>query len=222
MAFEQVKIHQGFPLPEPGSPGFSKQHAIIFEAMQRGILPTPSVESSNGKRLFAFTPYVGNYQLVKTDRTILDKAMAILSCVRYGQYFGDVTRIRHPLALLEALRGGRKIGPHSEIKRQYSLLVTRKIGRLEKDINFSDRYFISLIPTNENFRAVDVAIDMYRVGKMVSAPGLDDAAQQALFMPGVFSEPLITIRQTEKQAAQLRKESFDILLDRLMDDIREG
>jgi hypothetical protein len=115
----------------------------------------------------------------------------LVACVRYGQHFAGVTRIKFPLLILEKLRTNKRLGAHSEILRQYSVLHKLGLGRITKDRFFPSRYNFDLIDNEENMRALDLAIQYLTVKEVTkSDPRLDEAKQ--LLLPGIYGSPTHT------------------------------
>ena len=79
---------------------------IVVEAMAMGLLPSPQVDSFGGRRRFAFTPYQGQIALTESERAVLQKARAVVACIRYGEHFGTITKVDDPEAIVGALQTG--------------------------------------------------------------------------------------------------------------------
>jgi hypothetical protein len=222
-AIRKVRAYQGMPLPNL-APNSSIEDQIVVEAMAAGLLPSPQVESFKGVKRFAFTPYQGQGPLAldPTERAILQKARAVLACIRYGQHFGSITSIQDPMAIINALITRGRIGPHSEIAKQYSMLVVENVARISRDAMFSSRYYLELIDTEENQKALRLASDMLAVGEVISDRGLDAGARDMLFAGGQLKEPATVraeeitrrMRQPAFSPAVLRKE-FELLIDEI-------
>ncbi|MEX2138499.1 MAG: hypothetical protein WD894_04515 [Pirellulales bacterium] len=176
-----IRSYQGKPVDLETDP-------ILREAIKTGCLPTPSVNSTAGPKQFVFTPLQGVGQL---EKSILEKARAIVACVRYGQHFAGVTRIVDPLLILTRLRDRKVIGPHSEIKNQYVLLQKLGIGRVVKSPHYTDRYLFRLTDTDENLRAFDLAIQYLTVTDVVKHDSREADARQ-LLLPGMYGSPTKT------------------------------
>ncbi|MCK4816756.1 hypothetical protein KA005_13380, partial [bacterium] len=145
-----------------------------------GCIPTPSVNSSAGEKFFVFTPLQG---VGKLEKALLEKARAIIACVRYGQHFATVTKIFDPLLILERLQGRKKIGAHSEILRQYALLHKLGVGKIARDRFHSDRFNFHLIDTEDNMRALELAIQYLTIKEVVKPDSSANKAKQ-LLLPG--------------------------------------
>lgn len=222
-ALRRVRDYQGFPLPDnllSGKPSklLREEDLIIFEAINKGMLLAPKVDSLRGGKHFAFTPYVG---IPIEEKIILEKAMAILACVRYGQHFGSITKIKYPAAILDSLlESPHRIGSHTEIKRQYAILVGRGVGRIFPDRFSKDRYYFQLIETEENIKALKLAKDLLTVGEVISEKGLIPELQEVLFYPGSYEEAARTLPKI-KRPSRVSEETQEHIFN-IMDALRGG
>lgn len=173
--FKSIREYQGKPVEIINDP-------IICEAIRIGCIPTPTVDSTSGRKSFAFTPLQG---VDKLEKTLLEKARAIVACVRYGEHFAGITRIHDPLAILEALRRRHQLGSHSEAGRQYALLVKLGIGRIARDTVHPGRFVFHLIDSEENMRALDFAIQYLTVKEITKLDRKEREAKQ-LLLPGIY------------------------------------
>jgi hypothetical protein len=169
-----IRHYQGSPIDLIKDP-------VILHAVKTGCLPTPSVHSSGGLKHFAFTPLEG---VGKMEKGLLEKARAIIACVRYGQHFATITRVSDPLAILRALRQRKRIGSHSEILKQYALLHKMGVGVISRDRTASSRFAFTLLDTPENLRALDMAIQYLTIAEPARADKKLEAAKQ-LLLPGI-------------------------------------
>jgi hypothetical protein len=195
-----IREYQGKPIEEINNP-------ILLAAIQTGCIPTPTVTSSAGARRFMFTPFQG---VGKLEKALLEKARALVSCVRYGQHFAGVTKITNPLLIMQRMKERKQIGPHSEIKEQYVLLQKLGVGLIKRALNFETRYCFHLLDTNENLRALDMAIEYLTVHEIVKGYPRDSEARQ-LLMPGVYGSPTKTrmelqqVKDTQLSASSMSK-----------------
>lgn len=223
-ALKKIRDYQGFPLTDDllkdDYDTLPEDVKIIAEAIRRGIILAPEVNSLKGKRNFAFTPYGG---IPIEEKIILEKAMCILSCIRYGEHFGSITRIKFPELLLDTLLSPphRTRRPHTEIKMQYALLVGRGIGRIFPDRHFRERYYFELIPTEENRKAVQLAKDLLKVGEAVHGRGISEELKKVLFYPGSYKEAMRTLPKLQKPA-RISTETQEQIFDVIMDAVRGG
>jgi len=136
-------------------------------------LKPPSLEFKSNKETFVFTPAPGSSRLDSTNREIYERSMALVSCVRKGQLLADKYRIKMPVRLLEALRDRGYLGSNSEAAIQYKNLVFLKVGYLQKTT--SDRWQFHLNKTEENKKALDLAINLLRTGELSNLDVKQDA-----------------------------------------------
>lgn len=196
-----IREYQGKPLEAIKEP-------ILREAIKAGCVPTPSVNSSAGKRHFAFTPVQGVGRL---EKALLEKARALVACVRYGQHYAGVTRIRYPLLILEKLRSSGSLGAHSETLKQYAILHKLGVGRITRNPNYSSRYNFQIIDTEENLRALDLAIQYLTVREVTKTDRLSEDARQML-IPGVYgSETATRLSLRSVDTTEMSQESIDTL-----------
>lgn len=223
-ALKKIKDYQGFPLMDDILRGdydtLSEKKKIIAEAIRRGIILAPEVNSLRGLKNFAFTPHIG---ISIEEKIILEKAMAILACIRYGEHFGLITRIKYPEAILDKLLNPPyRIGSHTEIRKQYAILVGRGVGKIFQNRLIKDRYYFELIPTDENKKAVKLAKDLLKVGELLEEKGLSKNLQNVLFYPGSYEEAMRTLPKLKKPAytsTETEENIFNILNDTI-DKIR--
>lgn len=161
---------------------------ILMEAVKTGCIPTPRVSSTAGPKEFMFTPLQG---VGKLEKCLLEKARAIVACARYGQHFAGITRIQNPLLILRVLKSRKTIGPHSEIPKQYFLLQKLGVGRISRDPTYTSRHNFQLIDTEDNLKALDLAIQYLTVKDIVKEDSKMVNARQ-LLLPGIYSSPTKT------------------------------
>lgn len=192
---ERVKDYQGLPI-DPG------KEPLLEEAAIAGVLPAPAVTSVGGTKLFAFTPYAGTVPVKNEENQVLDKARAVLACVRYGQHFAGASRVKWPRAILEAFLDsarGRKLKAHTEHKHQYSLLAFKQIVNIVPTHLGSEWHTVELIDTPDNIKAVRIALDLLEFGEQVTGKSLDDETKRLLTFKGEYVEPLRALKQTKRQ-----------------------
>ena len=121
------------------------------------------------------------------ERVILDKARAILACVRYGQNFAAGRRINNPRAILRRLRDKKSCSRgHPDLFSQYGLLVEKLIGEPIRESE--SRWNFRVFDHAENMKALDVAIEMLEHGETPSTHIHLDA-QKALLSPTGYNGP---------------------------------
>jgi hypothetical protein len=223
--FDDFRSYQGKPLPSSlfsSSRQTTEQTSLLRQLVRAGVLLAPQVNSTSGIRYFGFTPHAG---IIPEDKMILEKAMAVLSCVRYGEHFGAITKIKFPDTILSRLVSSpHRIGPHTEIRNQYALLVTQGIGRLSESKREKGRYYFQLIDIEENLRAVELARDLLLAGEAVATKKLDEKAQQALFQAGSYEESLRAVPKVKRPLGISRggQEAVQSLILGLAEEIRKA
>jgi hypothetical protein len=195
-AIRDVRDYQGMPEDRVPTP-------VLKAVVESGILPTTTVTSSAGPKRFIFTPVRG---VSKIDKTVLDKAFALISCIRYGQHHARVTRLRWTAPeLLRHLKRERRIGRHSEARAQYSPLVDLLVGRIGEDT--PGRFTFHLFDTPDNLRALDIAIELSAIGETpVRTRQSEAAASKLVLAPGNFQDATRT-RIGMKRAVKKSTES---------------
>lgn len=174
------------------------QLSIIKSLAQDGAIKPPSITTVHaGKNNFMFTPAPGPSKLNPTNREIYERAMALVSSVRQGQLLPKKYAIRMPTAILRALKRDGYLRSTSESYAQYHQLAVMRVGTL-KHIS-SDRYQFHLINSEENNRALDVAIRLLETGDLINME-IDQEARIALQKDQTYIESIIAsddLRKTE-------------------------
>jgi len=175
--------NQGLPMSDPQV----SSNLALNDAIQTGVLMPVEVDGATGIRRFLFAPRGG---LTCEERVVLDKARAILACVRYGERFAAGRQIFYPRRILERLRDFKKFKHgHPDLLTQYSLLTLKGIGRPMDE--GGGQWNFEILDTEDNMKALGIAIDMLEIGEIPTAK-IDLGAQKALLGPGGYMGPLPT------------------------------
>lgn len=175
---------------------------LLAQAISGGILPSYRVTSTGGPRLYGFAPYTGGLLTTDAEKTTLDKARALVACLRYGGEAATITRIRNPLWILNAITDanrGHRLNPHSELKLQYGMLIGKQLGKIIKTDN--NRYMFELIPSEDNLRACAIARELLSTGEIIGEK--DPGTTAALHLVnGTIQHPLreVNIARTKRPA----------------------
>lgn len=181
---EQLRRYQGFPV--------GGSTPVLLDAVDRGLLAAPSVEKPDGTmQPFAFLPYSIDRSFFTVKKSIMEKALAILACVRCGQHFGGVTNIRFPSALLRKLASGIPLAGHSSARRQYEVLYRMRIVRFGSS---EDRATVQFIDTDDNKAAIALARDLLEHGQQMNDRVGESEATKLLSQSGPYRAPMQTIR----------------------------
>jgi len=159
----------------------------LDDAIRTGVLMPVQVNGATGTQQFVFAPKGG---LQPEERTILDKARAILACVRYGQGYAQGRAIKYPRAILSQLRTAKRFKKgHPDLFTQYGLLVEKLIGHPIDE--GGGRWNFEIDDTPENMKALDIAMDMVEYGESPTAH-IDLEAQNALLSSSNYLGPVPT------------------------------
>jgi len=160
-ALKILSGHQGLPV----SDSTISSNVALQDAVMTGVLAPVTVAGSTGVQEFLFAPRGG---LAAEERVILDKARAILACVRYGQKFAAGRPILYPKRILESLRDRKRFRRgHPDLCSQYGVLVEKLIGYPVQE--GSDHWNFVINDTPENMKAFDIAISLLEIGESPSA-----------------------------------------------------
>jgi len=182
-AIETLRNHQGLPLNDR----LLTSNPALTAAISTGVLMPVEVNGATGEQHFVFAPHG---TLTQEESIIMDKARAILSCVRYGQKFAAGTPIRDPRLILERLRDHKRFKRgHPDLLTQYGLLVEKLIGHPVDE--GSGRWNFEIDDTEENIKALNVALEMLKHGETPSAR-ISLEAQKALLNPSGYQGPIST------------------------------
>lgn len=185
--FAEVRAYQGLPV--------DGQANVLSQAVGQGILLANTIRGSGGDAAFAFVPYRAGPAQRRMEKIILDKALILLACVRYGQHYANHP-ILMPAAILRKLRDGSPLRATTEAGSQYRTAAQEQILRLEAA---GGGYFrAKLIDTPDNVAALDLALDLLTHGEPVSSR--EDPQQKLLFTGGQYLTPLMTMKAREPQA----------------------
>ena len=113
-AFAAVRGEQGLPVSLAGP--------VVGDAVARGLLMAPSVDvPAGGTEAFAILPYSIDPRILKDQKPILDKALAVIACLRTGQHFGGYSSLPKSalLSAIDKLLNVGHLAPHSSSARQY-------------------------------------------------------------------------------------------------------
>jgi hypothetical protein len=197
--FSRVKAYQGMPVE--GEAG------VLGQAVGQGILLANTVIGSGGKASFAFVPYRASREQRRMQKVVLEKAIILVACVRYGQHKAKHP-ILYPAAILRKLRDGAALRATAEAGSQYRTAARQQILRLEPA--GGEFYNARLIDTADNRAAVELAIDLLTHGEPVAAR--EDSGQKLLFTGDQYLTPLRTMKEREGKA-RLSQEVVVSMLD---------
>jgi len=197
-ALEDISKYQAKPLDQ-----FKIPTDELFTLQKLGVFDISKVETLGGNNAeFVFTPSMwGPFgsDLLKDEQ---DHVRAMLSCVRYGQFFPtEINGMRFPIhspsRYLGALIRRGKVGPASPIGSDYIILEKEGIVKLEKSTYKRNQFEMHLIKEDIAIRAkriLDRKTDLY-------ISSTEHPAESCL-QTGEFNNPVQTRLYTE---AKLKK-----------------
>jgi hypothetical protein len=198
-----VKNNQGWPLSIiqqrleiGGTKLSSSQKQLLVHLCSEGILKPPSLKFANSSETFVFTPAPGSSRLNPANREIYERAMALVSCVRKGQLLADRFKIRMPVRILESLRDKGHLGANSEAPSQYKNLVHLRVGYLHP--SSGDKWSFHLHKTDENKKALSLAINLLRTGELANLE-VDQDARLALSKDEKYIQSVISSAELKKR-----------------------
>jgi len=187
---------------------------LLSQAISGGILPSYRVKSTGGPRVYGFAPYNGGLLTSDAERTILDKARALVACLRYGSEAATITRIKNPLWILNAITDptrSYRLKPHSELKAQYGMLIGKQLGTIIETDNH--RYMFELIPSEDNLRACAIARELLSTGEIMGEK--DPGTTAALHLVnGTIQHPLREVKIARRKRPA-RADELEGLIEQL-------
>lgn len=213
-AFATIRGEQGMPVSMAGP--------IIEDAVARGLLMAPSVELPEGKfEAFAMLPYSIDPNLLKNEKPILEKALAVIACLRTAQHFGGFSNLS-PSALVRAINKllDPDIGyllPHSSHARQYRLLNRVGVIQLAPDLRPNRRWVTpTFIDTLDNRAALELARDLLTYGESLSGRSVAQNDTGSLLDSGdPYGTPMKTVDRL-KSRPRISDKKWQLAIDQLM------
>jgi hypothetical protein len=208
---DTLRHHQGMPM---ANPTIAEDDAFT-DAIMTGVLMPVKVSGATGDQKFLFAPHGG---LSQEETVIMDKARAIVGCVRYGQKFAEGRPIRYPRLILEQLISHKRFRRgHPDLFSQYGLLTEKFIGHPVDEGN--GRWNFEVDDTDENIKALNVALEMLQYPEIPSAR-IDLDAQKALMSSTGYEGPLSTRVRLSKSIKTSGKTKTEII--RQMGNLMRG
>lgn len=199
-AFSKIRIQPGFPILMDNS------YPIVEDMVRLGLVPAPTVVGADHKeRAFAIMLYGLDPVYLTSKKQVLDRALALIACVRCGEVSGGVTPIRMPEKLLAALMDPSKnytLKGHSSTPRQYAPLI--RMGMITL-VQKGDLWGARLVHTCEdNLEAVRLAcMLLQRRGEGIPERANESEAAKLLFTDGDYLAPLETIALVRRKAPSM-------------------
>jgi hypothetical protein len=190
--FAALREHQGLAVR-------AEQYPLLHDAIARGLLVAPSIElpGGAGEQPFATLPYTVDRGLLVGEKPVLDKALAIIACVRCGEQFGGFSRLSSAAYAVNALLKYGELSPHGSHERQYRLMRNKGIITFGADSRRDGKWVTpTLVDTPDNRRALQIARDLLTLGESFS--GRDaEMARELMSTDARYLNPMKTVKATK-------------------------
>ena len=203
--FEALKQRQGLAITHDSFP-------LLYDAVARGLVIAPSVRLPSGdQQPFAVLPYTLDRELLVGEKPVLDKALAIIACIRCGEEFGGYSNLPSVTAAINKLLREGELAPHSSSERQYRLMRNKGIIAYGPDSMPGGSWVVpTLIDTEDNRRALVIARDLMTLGESMS--GRDASkARASLSSDARYLNPIKTIAATRPRLQQSEPEYPELI-----------
>jgi len=162
---------------------------MIKALLSKKILQPYCIED----KLFIFTSIYSTKRIQIIDRKLYEKAVALVSSVRYGQYFAH-WKIVSPSVLLQSLKTRGYIKPNTYAKLQYGRPELTGVVYLKHVA--SGYYETHLIDNPDNIKIVDIALQLLGHGEIFQDRGVDERLKLSL-AKGQFKDILPSYKLAE-------------------------
>jgi hypothetical protein len=179
---EQVRNYPGLPFDSTGC-----EPTKLTEVLSAGMLEKGTTVNRSGQTkdfLFFPTPLFKLKSSGLADP--FDKVKAIISCVRHGQTYAEITPIKYPSLLLQRLLERGYLNPHSESGDQYAILELHGVLKNEQ---VGGRWKPVLVQSDDNKEAVKTAIEVLSSGEQITRKLVQEEAR-SLLVSGGFINPV--------------------------------
>ncbi len=177
---ERFRKHPGMPDEKIYS-----DFDLVEAGVAHGFFPSVALRDRKGashEYVFAASPKFG------TDKSedIFEKARMLVSCIRHGQYYAEVSRIKYPRSILRALRTNT-MKPHPYADVQYAILVLHGLVKIIPDqTKYGKAFRVEWIDTPENRLAADIA-DQLLSGEEALGGSKEELEAKKILVQGVFN-----------------------------------
>jgi hypothetical protein len=203
--FALLHSYQGLPVDPVRTP-------MIADAVAKGFLLAPGVERPDGiEQPFATLPYILSPDLLTARKPVLEKALAVVACLRCGEHFGGYSDLPADALvavitkLLDPNRGFLK--PHESHERQYGLMHKAGLIAFDPDLLPGGKWVTPrFIDTPDNREALQIAKDLLQHGELIGNRVGDDTARAVLARGATLTAPMQTVAKYRPKAAVDPKE----------------
>lgn len=174
------------------------EHPLLASAVAGGLVMAPSVKLPDGSsRAYAALPYVSDQRLLTARKPVLEKALAVLACLRCAELHGEYNTLSAAGLvnvidkLLDPNRGF--LMPNSAHRRQYELIRNAGLIAFGPDLMPGGKWVTpTFIDTPDNREALRLARDLIVHGELVERRVEDSAARAALDAGKAYTAPMQT------------------------------
>jgi len=194
--FAALREHQGLAVTPDLYP-------MLYDAIGRGLLVAPGVElpGGQGEQPFATLPYALDLNLLKGEKPVLDKALAVIACVRCGEQFGGYSRLSSSVAAVNTLLAYGALAPHSSSSRQYRLMRNKGIITFGPDTQpWGSWVTPTLVDTPDNRKALEVARELLTVGESLAGRE-SESARDLLSTDARYLTPMKSVKAARPRLA---------------------
>lgn len=197
--FQALRERQGLAVDRDTYP-------LLADAVARGLVMAPSVDLPSGTaQAFAALPYVPDQTLLTTRKPVLDKALAVVACLRCAETHGGYSDLT-PAGLVHAIdklldpnRGF--LNPHSSHERQYQLIYRAGLVAFDADLRPGGSWVTPrFVDTADNREALGLARDLITHGQAVQHRVDDSLARQILNTGSGYASPMQTMYRSRAMA----------------------
>lgn len=212
--FAAVRARQGLELA-PGT------FPLLHEAVAGGLILAPSVRLPDGtERAFAALPYVADARLLRARKPVLDKALAVLACLRCAEAHAEYNTLT-PAGLVNVIdklldpnRGF--LNPNSAHRRQYELMRNAGLIVFGPDTWVGGNWVTPrFVDTQDNREALTLARDLILHGELVEHRVDDADARHALDIGTRYRAPMQTSHRL-RQSVEPSPRHFERIFEKAM------
>ena len=207
--FDALRRHQGLPIS-------AEHYPLLVDSVARGLVMAPAVTMPDGTvQPFAALPYSADATLLTARKPVLDRALAVLACLRSAELDGGYSGLT-PAGLVNVIgklldpnRG--VLAPHSSHKRQYDLMWKAGLIVFERDPMPGGSWVQPrFVDTDDNREALSLARDLIIHGEPVQDRVDDSIARGALNAGTSFTAPMQTMHRHRARVSLSPEEFRDV------------
>ena len=214
-AIDAIRQYEGFPIDSTNREETATIKTIKY-LTSRKILQPYTIENKR----FIFTPIFSTGKLKIIDRKYYEKAIALVSAIRYGENFAN-WKIKSPTALLESFKKKGFLGPNTHAKLQYSRPELTGIISIKHVGN--GYYKTYLIQNPDNIRIIEIAQQLISShGEIIQDRHVDVELKMEL-SKGRFKDILPSYKEIEKENVDpSSNKKLEDFLEKMAEDIIFG